>query len=1638
MILEDFGATTLGAFLYANSPGMDEILEMAIDLSASIGSIHQQGIVHNNINPMNIFVHPQTRQVKISGFFGAFHVDNGLDKCVASQMTARLPAYISPESTRRINQTIDLRSDLYSLGVVLYRIFTGQLPFQAADSMELIHAHIARKPISPQKRNPILAPTISDIIMKLMAKPAIKRYQNAWSLGDDLKECLRLFNANGRIANFTIGASDRVEKIQIPHTLCGREKELQILKAEGHKAANGETRALFFSGPAGMGKSFLVQKAQKRHRQRPAYCIAGKFDQNNRSIPYSAIIQGLEGLVEQLFTVPPEELERCKNLLSEALGPNGYLITRLVPDLELIIGKQPPHKLQDPMEAQNRFYHAFRHFIGVFAQPEQPLMICLDDWQWADPASLDLFTSLMNDPEGGHLFFVGTYRDTAVTHRHPLMQTIEDLEQDHGLSIRCIPLEPLALNHVEMLIDHALDGAVSSIHSLTEIVHTKSQGNPLVSLQFLQRLYDKRILRFEPIERGWLWDMGAATSMGVSTNVVDLMLKRLVALPPATFGVLQSAACIGNRFDVAILTMARENSARTELLEGIQDAIDQGFILPEDGPSKSSRHRERSAIPDTRIYRFLHDKVQQAAYAMLSNDAKRSVHNRIGHALLHNLPQSKRDEWIYTIVNQLNRGVAAMIPPEEGEKLADLNLQAGKKAKDSAAFEAALVYLTRGIDLLPTNSWQDNYPLALALYTEAAEAAYLYTDFELMQRYAAEVLQRAKNLIDKIRVYEVRIQALNAQNNPLEGVETGLSILRQLGHRLPQNPTRIHLLVSILKTRFTLVGKRIAAMEDLPEIDDPEVLAALRLFCEVGTASYFARPNLMPLTVLKSVALIVRHGNSSQSAFICSAYGVILCGVLGKFEAGYRFGRLSLHLLSRFRTASMEARIITMVSSFINHWKEPIEDTLDSLQKAYRIGLETGDLEWAAMAAHKYCLNSYFCGRGLVRLEKDFQVCNQAIDRVRHAIFYIWNDIYHQSVRNLMGLTEDPCRINLKMYIGDKGPPAADRSKLKNTMFLFHFHKLILEYLFQRYTKAYKDAKIARKHLEGLKHRIITVYFVFYDSLILLAILPGLRKGERRKIARKIDKNRKLLRKWAHQAPMNYLHKHYLVEAERFCVQGRLVEATKYYHQAIQAAHKSGQIHEEALANELAAKFYISRQMQETALSHVKQSHYLYGRWGATAKVADLEKRFPIFSSLKESLPETSNAYHMLSNPDLSAVVKASQAISGEIVLERLLSRLIGISMENAGADRAAILLQREGRMFLEAEGSTTSEEMIHMEPISIENVTQLPQAIILFVMRKCEPVLLDNAPQDVLFSNDAYIRKKQPQSIYCIPVTHQERLTAILYLENSLSTSVFTQKRRQILELLTAQAAISLQNAILYKDIASAKQSIQNLSRKLIQTQESERQKISRDLHDNVAQLISSAKIMGETLFDEHPQVDPRLKNKTHKICNRLQESIAAVRELSYDLRPPGLDRLGLVKSIYRYCDEFSNNLGLKVDFLSVGLENVHLDPTVEINLYRIVQEALNNVKKHAHASNVMVRLLTSFPNLILRIKDDGLGFDTEEKKALAIKEKRMGLISMEERVLLLRGNIQIKSVPKEGTMVVVEIPCMEIQDEKAHSDRG
>ncbi|MEG3959303.1 AAA family ATPase [Microcoleus sp. herbarium2] len=1503
LIVEDFGGISLKEWTGKGKtvPSLVEFFQIAIEMSNTLDLLYRHRIIHKDIKPANILINPETKQVKLIDFSIASLLPRETQMLMSPKVMEGTLSYLSPEQTGRMNRGLDYRTDFYSLGVTFYQLLTGKLPFQSSDPMELIHCHIAQHPPSVREINPRIPLVLSEIVRKLMAKNAESRYQSALGLKADLETCWQLLNETGKIESFAIGRQDFCERFIIPEKLYGRATEVAALLAAFDRVANpsssrsqalignerngpkedpplikgnsgdsnlSRSEMMLVAGFSGIGKTAVVNEIHKPIVRQRGYFIKGKYDQFQRNIPFSAFVQAFRDLMEQLLSESDAELEQWQRKIITAVGENGQVIVEVIPELERIIGKQQPVSELSGSAAENRFNLLFQKFISVFATQEHPLVIFLDDLQWSDSASLKLLQVLMSEKDSQNLLVIGAYRDNEVSPAHPFMMAVAEMEKSQ-VTVNTITLEPLSQVDINDLIADALSCERILAQPLTELVYQKTKGNPFFARQFLRALQEDGLIVFNPtpltkggqrqvtspliqggerrVTGGWQCDIAKVKSLTITDNVVEFMAVQLQKLPPETQEVLKLAACIGAQFDLNTLAVVSEKSPEDTAAD-LWKSLQEGFILPtseiykfylgkEEGKSTPTLPNTTAQLPH---YKFLHDRVQQAAYSLIPDDQKQATHLKIGELLLPNFSEVERGEEVFDIINHFIIGSELITQQEERTKLAKISLFAGQRAKLSTAYESGIKYFTFSLSFLPSNKWESAYDLTFTVYLESIETEFLGGNFERAEELIKIGFSNAKSSLDRAKI--IAIQLTHYQNKALyqKAIQVGIEGLRLLGLELSIMPNEAELEAMALAVKKTLNQRAVAGLIDAPLIVDEKRQMLIKLLMNMVPPTYLTNQELLVLVVLHMTNLCLQYGNTNVAGFVYVWYGTILCQRFQDYELGYEFGLLGLNVNEKFNNTTLNGKIYMSFGNFINHWRKHVSSNLALQQAAYQGAMEVGDFSWchhsALFSFWQQAIVSSDIHSLLARHEKYISFAKRTEITTAFALI-----LQCKLLENLQGLTIGKYSLSSETFDEESALATFNEIGYGYGSSTYYFAKAFLFFTYGEYAKAYEMLVAAAEFSNTLYGQFQPVLHCFYESLSVLQLYGVAAQKLPKNYQQVVQKNREQLQVWAENSPENCLSKFLLLEAEMARVAQEKWQAAELYDRAIQLAQANQFLNEEALAYELAAKFYLDWGKEKVAAGYMQEAYYCYARWGAKAKTDDLEKRYPYLlrpilqdaaqpltvfetlstltnttSSISSSIQQITSSTSINHALDFSTLLQISQVISSTIDLDELVQILTQTMLQNSGADRCVLMLYQDQQWQVRA---MATWEHISLQRSPLENNPTVPVKLIQYVKNTLATVAIDHLKTDLPVIDD-YLEYHQPESLLGLPILNQGNLVGILYLENRITSGVFSRDRLLVLNFLSSQAAIALENARLYHQVQQTLNELQQAQMQMIQSE--------------------------------------------------------------------------------------------------------------------------------------------------------------------------------------------------------------------------
>jgi diguanylate cyclase (GGDEF)-like protein/PAS domain S-box-containing protein len=1402
IVEEDYGACDLACHIEGRRLDALEFLDVAAQMAEALEQLHGQRIIHKDVHLANFLINPQTGEVKLTDFGMSSLIEGEVQEPGDPDQIEGNLAYISPEQTGRMNRSIDSRSDLYSLGVCFYKMLTGALPFPSRDPMELLHSHIARRPVRPHEVNPAVPRALSDLTMLLLEKMAEHRYQSAAGLSRDLKGLRAACARNESLTGLKLCHRDLTLQFQVSQAMYGREKEIRLLLNTFERVARGGTELLLVGGYSGIGKTSLVNEVLKGLTRQRGRFVAGKHDQFQRDIPFSAFIQAFRQLGHRILAEPEALVTKWRMALVEALGANAQVIIDVVPEMEHILGPQPPVPDLGPTEAQNRFIMCLQRFIGVFARREHPLVIFLDDLQWADMPSLNLMRMLAADALSHCLLLIGAYRDNEVFPGHPLTLTVNSL-QEAGVMVRNVTLAPLRAVDLHQMVADTLRRQPKEVEELSQLIEEKTGGNPFFVSQMLKDMHARGLFRLDPESGCWIWDMADIRTMGLTDNVVDLMAGRIGRMELRTRQALQLAACIGNTFALPMLAAIREKSQEATS-EDLWEALQAGLVIPSDA-----------------MFRFLHDRVQQAAYSLIPAEDIAPLHLRIARLLLRHVGQTQLDDAIFDVTSHFNMALALVDDPEECRTLLELNMRAGRKAKASTAYEQALRHFEVAASLVPKNSWQTHAPLMLDVVREKADVSYLLGDFTQAEALLNEALAHTEDPFDRVEIFLQKLIQYNQLGKYNELMEIARSALAMFGVTLPQadDAATLNSCFSALMRDYTeLLGQSpIADLIHVPDVADREQDSIIRLMASLTDGAYIAVPTLFPHLVLEVVTRSMRYGHNALSAIGFAWITVVIVQERQDYRSSFELGALAMRLIERFPNPRIQAQITFLYAVCAMHWFRPLSEQIEMYKRAYQYGIENGNLVFAGYARTmipKTVLAASTVDKALEENEISLEFYEK-----RGSPFLMSERFCNLFLKNLKGETPDPTSLST-LEIDEQA--CLEHWQRPDSLFghglaYFLTAKLQLLFLFGEAAAAWRFAEAHADWMRYIPILYETTVFSFYRAMAAATLLDAASTQDRATMASRFQASLAEFAVWARNCPENYAWQECLLRAEKLRLDGRSQEALELYEQAADIARRHERPHGVALSRERAAQVHHAREDLESAKVFLEDASFNYYRWGAHAKVLSLRREIDrqAKANTQSAMTATASAHasksdfaygsvsHLL---DVGSILKATQAISREMNLDALLQVTMTSVIENAGAEQGFLLLPHE-RDWSVAAMATVGGNAFSQANSPLEGSSLVSEAIVRFVIRSSQEIALHDAGQHPSFQQDPHVLRTKVRSVLCVPLLAQNRLSGVLYLENNLFPGIFAIERTQVVKMLAAQAAISIENANLYGSLAASEQ---------------------------------------------------------------------------------------------------------------------------------------------------------------------------------------------------------------------------------------
>ena len=1635
--MDNFEGHNLETYLSANRLCLDSALKVAVSLTETVEELQYYGIAHQDLRPAHFLINPETFQVNLTDLSCAYN-RNKNGEATGNKSWAALQ-YISPEQSGLMDVPPDFRSDYYHLGVMFYQLFTGALPFENADPNELVHAHMARSAPSPSDINPAIPPVISDIVLKLLCKKPDDRYQTTRGIRSDLTTLQLALQKNSETKHFQIAAHDTPGRFSLTEKLYGREHELAMLLATVERIEN-RNEIVLVSGNSGIGKSSLIREMKQQVEPKGVLFVTGKFDQRVQNIPFEAIIQSLKELV---CKISGDDVAYWKAEILNAVGHFGQVIISVIPELEKIIGVQPTLEPLTPIEAQNRFVNVFTRFINVFTKKHHPLVIFLDDLHWADPSSLRFLRRIASSVEGCNLLIIGTYRDNEVP--ETLKTALTDLYGGTS-TVSQITLSPLRSGDITELISETFSCPSKAAAPLADVILTRTLGNPLFVAETLNDLYSRGLMTYSIEQYKWVWNLEEVAGYTLSCTSQQLLTAKINNLREGARAALITAACIGSNFDLVMLSALNDKTPQ-ETAEDLREAVTENLL-------RITAHREEENYYLTKDrYSFVHDQVQHAAYQLLAAQTRDELHVSIGYFMLERLSAAEQSRQLFQIVNHLNHHHSEFTVSDERYKIAGLNLNAGKKARSSAAYSVAVAYFRTGKGLLVAADWENQYKLAFNLHLHYAESAYLAGDALTCMEVSAGALPYLKSIGDKIEIYQIRIQSLIFNEEPEKAILLSVKVLKELGTSFPSTPGNLHVILAYLKSKWLMRGRKIEELEYLPKMSDPEKLATMRILQNITATVFTTKPELYPVMVLRMVELSLKYGIAPESAITFATYGAIVHAIETNLHAGYRYGNVALKLADQIENGAARERTRLVYNIVNRSLGQHINDSLEPLRKSYQTGIELGDIEYCSYASSSYSVHLLLSGKNLQWVKHEMLHYNEPPKSLSKNGYSYRNEPLIQMVSNLLGESTDPASLAGDYFNEGVAFSNIFAQKDQSRMFACFAYKTVLAYLSGDLNKGFESARHVELFAGKLKGTLFEPLFSLFFGLSNIAAFRTIKRSNAylRTAAKYLDK----LSKFSSQAPVNYEHRFYLLKAELFAAKGNSQMAIEYYDKAIKTGHQNGHIHETALANELCGKYWLGKSQQKTGITYLRAAWDGYREWGCVLKEQQLLADFPEIAKINPDHAGTLSyrdapGDSIVSTLDLATLMKASTAISSEVIFANLMEKLMQFAIENAGAQSGYFILDWGGELYIEARRSVI-DEASDVRKLRLVDTDMVPASIIKHVFRTKSDVVLHDALASSLFKNDPVVAEREIRSALCIPALNQGKLVGVLYLENNLATAVFTNERTQLLKLLSGQIAVSIENAILYEKLEQ-KVAVRTAEIQ-VQKEEIERQKLlveekSRfkeqffaNMSHEIRTPMTAILGMSELIFDT-----PLTAKQTEyaKGIRYSSENLLAIINDILDYSKIEAGKFSFVNKPFQVRDRISR-LGyiLKVIAEEKGLAlKVTVDNDVSpqligdpIRLHQILLNLAGNAVKFTDSGSVSIRVSMvsrekENEELLFQVIDTGIGiaqdklqyiFETFTRIDDDLNTKQsgtgLGLFIAKKLVEEQGGSMQVTSKLGEGT---------------------
>ena len=1640
LLLEYFDGISIKDAIKQKLFDLRSFLEIAIAITEVLGELHQKNIIHKDLNSNNILIDITKKSIRVIDFGMAVNMDLKNQRLENPESLEGTLAYISPEQTGRMNRVVDYRSDLYSLGITFYEIITGHLPFESQDAAELVHCHLAKTPLAPhlsENASFSIPVIISNIVLKLLEKNAENRYQSAQGLKRDLENCLEQLKKYDKITSVGIGENDYSGRFQINQHLYGRSQEKQILMQAFKNTSKGNNEVVMVGGYSGVGKTALIHEVHKPITEHKGYFISGKFEQLQKNIPYSAINHAFAELADILLTESQEKLTYWKNILNYALKPNGKILTDAIPSLELIMGIQPDIEILAPVESQNRFKTVFQKFLNTVASEEHPLVIFLDDLQWADIASFNIIKEILEDYRQSHLMIIGAYRTNEINETHPLQQILNNLVKIKDY--HHIHLQNLTPKDTNQLVADTLKCQIEETIALSELIFNKTQGNAFFVTHFLKALHENNLLKFDFDKKAWKWDMAEIKKLHLPSNIVEFMATKIQNLPNSTQDVLKLAACIGNKFDLKTLSIIYEKSLIDTFFH-LSKAITEGFIIPVEGKILMLDDEIIEADDFTYKsyeYKFVHDRIQQAVYSLIEEDKKSIFHYKIAKLLYDIFQKEQESVGLLDITNHFNEG-QVHIQQSEVLTLVKLNIEACHLTTQATAFEASLTYINQAYYLFNQYKIEDS-SLKYHILLQKSELEFLNGNLEQSLELSNELLNLTNNDFDKATLYNRLILHITMKGDYQAATEYGIKALNLLKIPFSLEQIEPQIGAEIHEINTLLADKTIDSLIELPELTDSKYKLSIAVLMNMQSAAFYSNKTLWTLINLKAVSLSIKHGNSPESASAYFGYGVVLCAVMGNYQAGYQFGKLAYDLSLQFNSLSQLCKTCNILANFITIWTKHLSHTEKLNDLGFQAGIDSGELQFAGFLLVHKTLNPFFQGKNLESINKQVIEHIKFAQKTNNKAAFDSLSATKVILDNLLGNTKSFFHFINEFFDETQIEEMKERNEFL-PLGVFLTLKGIVYYFYDEFSKAKKLFEEASHFIFVLTGSFFNIEYNFFHSLTLLQTIDNVDVEEKTSILQQIEENQKQMKTWASSCQENFFHKYCLVEAELARIKGNTLEAMNLYDQAIKAAEENEFVYNEAIANELAAKFWLSLEKSDFAKLYLKRAYYLYNQWGAKRKTELLSQKYAyilteelsknsLFTELTTTA--TTNSGNASNIVDLNSILKASQAISKEIVLENLLKNMLKIVIENAGAEKGYLIDYELGELKVLVKGTIDNQQIENK--LSINKYQQsLPLSIINYVARTRKNVVIKNASDDLLYNHDLYIQKYKPKSVLCFPVIRKGELSCIIYLENNLVSGIFTDNRISILDILSSQIAISIENALLYESLENKIKELTIANKEL----DLFIYRASHDLKGPIASLLGLSEIAQQDVKDEEAKGYFDMLRRTAENMNKTLEKLLIINLINQEEEKSGIDFVQIQKAIEHKLQNIASTNSVHLYFdIQQNLTLYSYAHLIRIVIENLIENGIIfRMLHHNHQEQyVKTHIFSKNKYIVIEVQDNGTGIHPEQLPKIFEMFHRgselsngngLGLYLVDKIIKRMDGDIKVNTTFGVGSTFTIYIP--------------